>query len=134
MTCADEVFGKCSVEVVITAESTDWLADFTRKLVEDRLVACGHNIAQIRAIYRWEGKIYDEPQVRVELHTRACGSFPRSSPARTATMRTTSPASSPYPGPTDIQPTVSGSTTRPIHRGAEIERYWVSSSPCCASP
>ncbi|MGQ0575739.1 MAG: divalent-cation tolerance protein CutA [Pseudonocardia sp.] len=59
------------VEVVITAQSADWLADFTRSLVEDRLVACGHNIAQIRAIYRWEGKIYDEPQARVGLHTRA---------------------------------------------------------------
>jgi periplasmic divalent cation tolerance protein len=59
------------VEVVITADSAEWLADFTRSLVEDRLVACGHNIAQIRAIYRWEGKVYDEPQTRVGLHTRA---------------------------------------------------------------
>jgi periplasmic divalent cation tolerance protein len=59
------------VEVVITAESAEWLADFTRKLVEDRLVACGHNIAPIRAIYRWEGKVYDETQARVGLHTRA---------------------------------------------------------------
>lgn len=45
------------VEVVITADSAEWLADFTRSLVEDRLVACGHNITPIRAIYRWEGKI-----------------------------------------------------------------------------
>jgi periplasmic divalent cation tolerance protein len=59
------------VEVVITAESADWLADFTRQLVEDRLVACGHNIAPIRAIYRWEGEVYDETQARVGLHTRA---------------------------------------------------------------
>jgi periplasmic divalent cation tolerance protein len=59
------------VEVVITAESAEWLADFTRKLVEDRLVACGHNIAPIRAIYRWEGEVYDETQARVGLHTRA---------------------------------------------------------------
>jgi periplasmic divalent cation tolerance protein len=59
------------VEVVITAESAEWLADFTRSLVEDRLVACGHNVTPIRAIYRWEGKVYDEPQARVGLHTRA---------------------------------------------------------------
>jgi periplasmic divalent cation tolerance protein len=58
------------VEVVITAENADWLADFTRSLVEDRLVACGHNITPIRAIYRWEGKVYDETQARVGLHTR----------------------------------------------------------------
>jgi len=59
------------VEVVITADSAEWLADFTRSLVEDRLVACGHNITPIRVIYRWEGKIYNEAQARVGLHTRA---------------------------------------------------------------
>lgn len=59
------------VEVVITAESAEWLADFTRQLVEDRLVACGHNIVPIRAIYHWEGKVHDETQARVGLHTRA---------------------------------------------------------------
>jgi len=65
------VAGPDCVEVVITAESADWLADFTRSLVEDRLVACGHNIASIRAIYRWDGEIHDDPQARVGLHTRA---------------------------------------------------------------
>jgi periplasmic divalent cation tolerance protein len=59
------------VEVVITADSADWLADFTRRLVEDRLVACGHNITAIRAIYRWDGAVHDDAQARVGLHTRA---------------------------------------------------------------
>jgi periplasmic divalent cation tolerance protein len=59
------------VEVVITAENADWLAEFTRSIVADRLAACGHNISPIRAIYRWEGKLHDEPQARVGLHTRA---------------------------------------------------------------
>lgn len=59
------------VEVVVTAESADWLADFTRSLVEDHLVACGHNIAPIRAIYRGEGQVHDDVQARVGLHTRA---------------------------------------------------------------
>lgn len=45
------------IEIVVTAESADWLAGFTRSLVEDRLVACGHIITPIRAIYRWEGTI-----------------------------------------------------------------------------
>ena len=58
------------VEVVITAESAEWLADFTRQLVEDRLAAGGH-VAPMRAIYRWQGAVHDEPQARVELHTRA---------------------------------------------------------------
>lgn len=63
--------GHDCVEVVITAESAEWLAEFTRGLVEDRLVACVHQIASIRAIYRWNGQIYDEPQARAGLHTRA---------------------------------------------------------------
>jgi periplasmic divalent cation tolerance protein len=57
-------------EVIITADSADWLADFTRALVEDRLAACGQNITPIRSIYRWEGEVQDEPEARVALHTR----------------------------------------------------------------
>ncbi len=58
-------------EVVMSAGSAEWLAEFTRSLVEDRLVACGHNITAIRATYRWEGEIHEEAQARVALHTRA---------------------------------------------------------------
>ena len=57
-------------EVVITAADADWLAAFTRRLVEDRLAACGHQIAAIRSIYRWDGAVQDEPEARVALHTR----------------------------------------------------------------
>jgi len=57
-------------EIIITAESADWLVDFTRRLVADRLVACGQNIASIRSVYRWEGAVQDEPEARVALHTR----------------------------------------------------------------
>jgi periplasmic divalent cation tolerance protein len=59
------------VEVVITADNAEWLANFTRSLVDDRLAACGQNIAAIRSIYRWDGEIQDEPEARVALHTRA---------------------------------------------------------------
>jgi periplasmic divalent cation tolerance protein len=58
-------------EVVITADSADWLAAFTRRLVDDRLAACGQHITQIRSIYRWEGNIEDSSEARVALHTRA---------------------------------------------------------------
>ena len=58
-------------EVVITADSADWLADYTRRLVEDRLAACGHNLAPIRSVYRWEGAVQDDAEARVALHTRA---------------------------------------------------------------
>lgn len=58
-------------EVVITAADAGWLAGFTRRLVEDRLAACGHAVAPIRSIYRWDGAVHDEAEARVALHTRA---------------------------------------------------------------
>jgi uncharacterized protein involved in tolerance to divalent cations len=47
---ADEV-----CEVIITAPDPDWLVEFTRRLVIDRLCASGHNFQPIRTIYRWHG-------------------------------------------------------------------------------
>jgi periplasmic divalent cation tolerance protein len=58
-------------EVVITADDPDWLGAFTRRLVEDRLAACGHQIPAIRSIYRWADEIHDDREARVALHTRA---------------------------------------------------------------
>jgi periplasmic divalent cation tolerance protein len=57
-------------EVIITAPSPEWLATFTRQLVDDRLAACGHIINVIRSVYRWEGTVHDESESRVALHTR----------------------------------------------------------------
>jgi periplasmic divalent cation tolerance protein len=57
-------------EVVITAADPEWLAGFTRRLVEDRLAACGQQVAAIRSIYRWDGAVQDDPEARVALHTR----------------------------------------------------------------
>ncbi len=57
-------------EVVVTAEDADWLAGFTRTLVEERLAACGHVIPAVRSVYRWEGAVHDEAEARVGLHTR----------------------------------------------------------------
>lgn len=57
-------------EVIITADNADWLVEFTRRLVNDRLAACGQNIAAIRSIYRWQGAVQDDPEARVALHTR----------------------------------------------------------------
>jgi periplasmic divalent cation tolerance protein len=57
-------------EVVVTAADADWLADFTRTLVEERLAACGHVLGAVRSIYRWDGAVQDEPEARVALHTR----------------------------------------------------------------
>ncbi|MCV2490749.1 divalent-cation tolerance protein CutA [Geodermatophilus sp. YIM 151500] len=57
-------------EVVVTADDADWLAGFTRALVGERLAACGHTVAPIRSVYRWEGAVHDEGEARVALHTR----------------------------------------------------------------
>jgi periplasmic divalent cation tolerance protein len=58
------------VEVIVTADNADWLAEWTRSLVNDRLAACGQNINTIRSIYRWEGEVQDDTEARVALHTR----------------------------------------------------------------
>lgn len=57
-------------EVVITAPDPDWLASFTRRLVDERLCASGHVITQVRSLYRWQGQVYDRTEGRVALHTR----------------------------------------------------------------
>lgn len=56
-------------EVIITADDEGWLIDFTRSLVTDRLAACGQH-HPIRSVYRWQGGIQEEREVRVSLHTR----------------------------------------------------------------
>jgi periplasmic divalent cation tolerance protein len=62
--------GPNSCEVVVTAPGLEWLATFTRQLVDDHLAASGHNIVPIRSIYLWHGTVYDRTEARVALHTR----------------------------------------------------------------
>jgi periplasmic divalent cation tolerance protein len=57
-------------EVVITAPDADWLAGFTRRLVDDHLAAGSHHVTTIRAIYRWQDDVHDRTEARVALHTR----------------------------------------------------------------
>ena len=57
-------------EVVVTADSADWLAAYTRRLVEDRLAACGHHLESVRSVYRWDGAVQEAAEARVALHTR----------------------------------------------------------------
>jgi periplasmic divalent cation tolerance protein len=71
MAAVDQVVGDGEFcEVVVTGPDAEWLAAFTRTLVEERLAACGHQVAAIRSVYRWEGVVHDEPEARVALHTR----------------------------------------------------------------
>ena len=57
-------------EVVITAPGLDWLKNFSRKLIEQRLCASAHNFAPVQSSYRWRGEIYERTEDRVSLHTR----------------------------------------------------------------
>ncbi len=54
----------------VTCGDRDEAITIGRTLVEERLAACGHQIAAIRSVYRWEGAVHDEPEARVALHTR----------------------------------------------------------------
>ena len=99
-------------EVIITADNEDWLMNFTRSLVEDRLVACGQHIAPIRSIYRWDGTIHDDREMRVALHTRT-SLVQKSSTAPDRHTHTTCPAFSPSQSRPGILITYSGSSARP---------------------
>lgn len=57
-------------EVVITAPDPEWLREFTRALVVDRLASNVHNFAPVRSTYRWAGEVHDRTEGRAALHTR----------------------------------------------------------------
>ena len=58
-------------EVVLTADSCEWLNGLSLRLVEERLIACAQQIAEIRSIYRWDGSVQESFEARVAYHTRA---------------------------------------------------------------
>lgn len=58
-------------DVSVTVSDADWLAEFTRAVVNDRLVACGNIVPAIRSIYRREGAIEDEPEAMVVFHRQS---------------------------------------------------------------
>lgn len=58
------------VDVSVSSGDPEWLALFTRRLVEARLVACGNIIPGVRSIYRWDGRVHDDAENLVVLHTR----------------------------------------------------------------
>lgn len=60
-----------TVVVLVTAPSADKAAELARTLVEEQLAACGNVLPALRSIYRWEGKIQDEPEALLILKTRA---------------------------------------------------------------
>jgi periplasmic divalent cation tolerance protein len=58
------------VDVTVTAPDVEWLAEFTRAIVGDRLAASGNIVPNVRSIYRWQGNIEDRGEALVVFHTR----------------------------------------------------------------
>ncbi len=55
--------------VLVTAPTPDVATGIARALVEEGLAACGNVVAGVRSIYRWEGKVVDEPEALLVLKT-----------------------------------------------------------------
>lgn len=60
-----------AILVMVTAPTADKAAELARTLVEEGLAACGNVVPGLRSIYRWEGKVHDEPEALLLLKTRA---------------------------------------------------------------
>ncbi len=59
------------IVVLMTAPTEDEAAGIGRSVVEEGLAACCNISTGLRSIYRWQGKICDEPEVLCILKTRA---------------------------------------------------------------
>ncbi|MBC3191464.1 divalent-cation tolerance protein CutA [Pseudonocardia sp. C8] len=95
-------------EVVITAPDPEWLRDFTRSLVADRLASSVHNFTPVQSTYRWQGEIHDRTEGRASLHTR-----------RALISEIVQRAS-------DLHPyQVPGISARPIHDGNPEYLQWI---------
>ncbi|ATB34048.1 divalent-cation tolerance protein CutA [Melittangium boletus] len=60
-----------AILVWVTAPSADKAAEIARTLVEEGLAACGNVVPGLRSIYRWEGRVHDEPEALLILKTWA---------------------------------------------------------------
>jgi periplasmic divalent cation tolerance protein len=55
--------------VFMTAPDAALAGQIASTLVEEELVACGNILPAVRSIYRWEGKVCDDPEVLVIFKT-----------------------------------------------------------------
>ncbi len=59
------------VLLYVTAPDREVAARVGRALVEERLAACANIVDGVRSIYRWEGRLQDEPETLLLAKTRA---------------------------------------------------------------
>ena len=55
--------------VLVTAPPGDPAVAMARLLVDERLAACVNILPGVRSIYRWEGKVADEPEELLVIKT-----------------------------------------------------------------
>lgn len=55
--------------VLVTAPDAETGARIARALLEEQLIACANLLPQVRSLYRWEGKVEDDPEVLLVLKT-----------------------------------------------------------------
>ena len=60
-----------AIVVLSTVANPDEGAALIRALLDRRLIACGTMLPGARSIYRWEGRIADEPETVLLLKTRS---------------------------------------------------------------
>jgi periplasmic divalent cation tolerance protein len=59
-----------ALELHITAPNAEEAAKLAHALVEERLCACVNIVPGVRSVYRYENKIWDEPEVLCVAKTR----------------------------------------------------------------
>lgn len=59
------------IEVEVTCPDMAAAERVARSCVEARLAACANIAPGLRSLYRWQGRIEDEPELAVKLKTRA---------------------------------------------------------------
>jgi periplasmic divalent cation tolerance protein len=57
--------------VLITVPDGDTATGLGRALVEARLAACVNVVPGVRSLYRWKGKVQDDPELLLVVKTRA---------------------------------------------------------------
>lgn len=62
--------GYGTLVVLVTCPNQEVGETLGRVLVEERLAACVNVIPGLRSIYRWEGKICQDPEVLLVIKTR----------------------------------------------------------------
>lgn len=60
-----------AVLAITTVASEADAATLVRGLLEQRLIACGSMLPGMRSMYRWEGRLANEPETLVLLKTTA---------------------------------------------------------------